>query len=228
MGCVTALLRRVFPFALVAVAVALFAVACGGGSGDSKSTANADVSPGAGNDSGYAGGIFTPPVGKPTVILNDTSGKPFNFATDTKGQVTLVYMGYTHCPDICPTTMSDIGTTLKKLGSDVSSKVKVVFVTSDPARDTPDVLRKWLDSFDKDFIGLVPTDAQLLDFTNYYGLPPITKETLPNGDYAVDHFSLVFAYTQDNVAHLGYPGGITRDDWAHDLPLLVKQGYKGS
>lgn len=208
----------------------MLAAACGGGSSTSG-TATPGASgtkAGGGNDAGYAGGIFTPPVAKPTVVINDTSGKPFNFATDTKDTVTLVYMGYTHCPDICPTTMSDIGSTMKKLSPDVSSKVKVVFVTSDPARDTPEVLRKWLDHFDTNFIGLVPTEAQLLDFTNAFGLPPITKETLPNGDYAVNHFSLTFVYTQDNVAHLGYPGGITRDDWAHDLPLLVKQGFKGS
>lgn len=218
------MLRRALPFALAAIAVAILASACGGDSKKSGTTPTAAAP----NGGGYAGGIFSPPPAKPKVVMNDTAGKPFDFTKETNGQVTLVYMGYTHCPDVCPTTMSDLSSAIKKLSPDVQSKIKVVFVTSDPARDTPDILRGWLDKFDKSFIGLVPTDAQLLQFTNNYGIPPISKETLPNGDYAVDHFSLVFAYTQDNVAHLGYPGGVTRDDWAHDLPLLVAHGFQGS
>ena len=109
----------------------------------------------------YRGGLVTPPLQKPRFVLTDTSGAPFDFWNRTRGSVTLLFFGYTSCPDQCPMHMSNIGSALKKLPADVADRVKLVFVTTDPARDTSAVLRRWLDHFDKRFVGLTGTEAEL-------------------------------------------------------------------
>src|SRR5579884_2466630 len=100
----------------------------------------------------YRGGLVTPPLPKPSFILTDTSGRRFDFAAVTKGYVTLLFFGYTYCPDQCPMHMANLSAALKKLPAGTAERVKLVFLTTDPARDTPQVLRRWLDLFDRRFI----------------------------------------------------------------------------
>src|ERR1041384_5232448 len=85
----------------------------------------------------YRGGLITPPLPKPRFVLTDTSGAPFDFWARTQGSVTLLFFGYTYCPDQCPMHMANIGAALKKLPAGTANNVKLVFVTTDPARDTP-------------------------------------------------------------------------------------------
>jgi protein SCO1/2 len=177
---------------------------------------------------GWEGVIVTPPITKPKATLTDTSGQPFDFQKETQGTVTLLYVGYTHCPDICPQHMADIADVLKTLPADVSSEIKVVFVTADPDRDTADVLRKWLDLFNKSYIGLRGTQAQVDDFQRQIGISPGTKEDLGSGNYSVSHAAFVIAYGADNAANLLYPAGVTKDTWIHDLTKLVREGWKES
>ena len=93
-----------------------------------------------------------------------------------------------------------------------------MFVTTDPARDEPRVLRAWLDRFDPRFIGLTGSDSALEAAQRAAGLPVATKSARAGGGYAVGHANVVLVYTKDNLAHLMYPGGVTRQDWLHDLP----------
>lgn len=83
----------------------------------------------------YRGGIITPPLIKPRFVLTDTSGVPFDFWRNTQGYVTLLFFGYTYCPDQCPMHMGTLGAALKALPTAVADQVKLVFVTTDPARD---------------------------------------------------------------------------------------------
>ena len=76
------------------------------------------------------------PFAKPHLVLTDTHGKPFDLVKQTAGRPTLLYFGYTHCPDVCPTTMSDIAVARRKLPAAERDKLQVVFVTTDPTRDT--------------------------------------------------------------------------------------------
>src|SRR6476646_10725386 len=85
----------------------------------------------------YRGGIVTPPLPKPRFVLTDTSGAPFDFWNRTRGLVTLLFFGYSNCPDQCPMHMANLGVALKKLPPGIADTVKLVFVTTDPARDTP-------------------------------------------------------------------------------------------
>jgi protein SCO1/2 len=169
----------------------------------------------------YRGGVITPPLPKPKFTLTETSGVPFDFHEKTQGYVTLLFFGYTSCPDQCPMHMANIGGALKKLPAGVADQIKLVFVTTDPARDTPAVLRRWLGLFDRRFIGLSGTEAAIEAVQKAAGVPLAQKMGPANGNYAVAHANFVLAYSKDNLAHLLYPGGVSKDDWAHDLPLLL-------
>jgi protein SCO1/2 len=172
----------------------------------------------------YRGGLVTPPLPKPRFVLADTSGAPFDFWNRTLGSVTLLFFGYTHCPDQCPMHMANLGVALKKLPSGIADQVKLVFVTTDPARDTPVELRRWLDNFDKDFVGLTGTEAALEAIQKAAGAPP-AHNTAPRNVTSIAHANFVVAYTKDNLAHVVYPGGVSTDDWIHDLPLLIKETW---
>ena len=177
-----------------------------------------------GKSHAYRGGIVTPPLPKPRFVLTDTSGAPFDFWNRTQGSVTLLFFGYTYCPDQCPMHMSKIDLALKRLPVSIADQVKLVFVTTDPVRDAPAVLRRWLDNFDKRFIGLTGTEDALRTVQNAAGVPPARKAGAgKNANYGVAHANFVVAYTKDNLAHVIYPGGVTPEDWAHDLPYLVRR-----
>src|SRR6202171_5432754 len=147
----------------------------------------------------YRGGLVAPPLRKPRFVLTDTSGAPFDFWKRSQGSVTLLFFGYTYCPDQCPMHMANIGVALKKLPSGFADQVKLVFVTTDPARDTPVQLRRWLDNFDKHFVGLTGTEAALDAVQKAAGVPPAWKTEPRNGDYSVAHANFVVAYTRDNL-----------------------------
>jgi len=121
--------------------------------------------------------------------------------------------------------MANIATALKKMPRGLRDQVKLVFVTTDPARDTPEVLRSWLDLFDVRFIGLTGSEADIEAAQKAAGVPPARKTVSGTEDYSVGHANFVLAYTRDNLAHLIYPGGVTQQDWAHDLPQLVKEKW---
>ncbi len=178
----------------------------------------------AGAPKGLRGVVQSPGLPKPDFSLSDTSGQPFNLLAATSGAVTLLYFGYTHCPDVCPTHMANIAAAMRQLPKTVASHIKVVFVTTDPARDTPPVLRAWLDHFDTSFIGLGGTSAQIHAAENASGMEAsqIDPTDLGNGNYAVDHAAQVDAFTTDNLDHVVYPSGYTERDWVNDLPKLVK------
>jgi protein SCO1/2 len=197
---------------LLAVAVAVSGCA----------SSNAASIPGA--PKGIRGVVQSPGMPKPNFTLTDTAGTSFNLPAQTAGAVTLLYFGYTHCPDVCPTHMANIAAALRQLPPAVTSHIKVVFVTTDPARDTATVLRAWLDHFDTGFIGLSGTLDQIHAAENASGLVPSAIDTtnLGNGNYAVDHAAQVDAFTTDNLDHVVYPSGYTEPDWVNDLPKLVR------
>jgi protein SCO1/2 len=178
------------------------------------------------NTDNYRGGLVTPPLPKPKFVLTDTSGVAFDFRQRTEGYVTLLFFGYTNCPDECPMHMSNLGAALKKLPASVADQVKLVFVTTDPARDSPAVVRRWLDFFDRHFIGLTGTERAIEAVERTAGAPLATKTGPANGGYGVAHANFVFAYSKDNFAHLVYPGGVSQADWVHDLPLLINKTWR--
>jgi protein SCO1/2 len=178
-----------------------------------------------GQGSSYRGGLVTPPLPKPAFVLTDTSSAPFDFKHRTGGYVTLLFFGYTNCPDQCPMHMANLSAALKKLPAGTADQVKLVFVTTDPMRDSPTVVRRWLDLFDRHFIGLTGTERAIEEVERATGVPMAMKTGPAIGNYGVSHANFVLAYSKDNLAHIIYPGGVTKDDWVHDLPLLTKETW---
>jgi protein SCO1/2 len=170
---------------------------------------------------------YVPARGKTDFTLYDTQGRPFDFVQQTRGSAALLYFGYTNCPDVCPMHLNNIAAALKRMPADEQAKVRVVFVTTDPARDTPERLRSWLDNFDKRFVGLRGPLDSVNAIANRLGLPGATMEMMQPGEagprnYGMGHAAQVLAYSADDSLRTEYPGGFTVDDWANDLPKLVK------
>jgi protein SCO1/2 len=196
----------------------------GGSSGTEVSQAGAEHSHSApaqvrGDDGGtYAGIDLEPPYQRPLFTLTDTSGAPYDFATATQGRPTLLFFGYTNCPDVCPTTFADIAVALRKLDPSVASQIQVVFVTTDPARDTPQVIREWLDRFDADlptpFVGLTG-DQATLDQAQLSAGVPLAQ------DGGQTHSALLLLYGADDKAHVAFDAGNTPKDIADDLAKVA-------
>jgi len=160
---------------------------------------------------------------KPELVLTDTRGMAFDLRRETSGYLTLVFFGYTSCPDVCPIHMANLGAVLRDLRPSVRERIKVVFVTTDPARDTPERLRTWLDNFDRTFIGLTGDSATInaAQRALYLPLPQIGPADSA-GSYEVGHAAAVVAFTPDDSARVMYPFGIRQADWANDLPKLLE------
>jgi protein SCO1 len=183
----------------------------------------------ASNPFGLRGRVLPAPLAKPELVLTATDGRPFDFRRETDGYLTLLFFGYTHCPDVCPVHMANLGAVIEQLPPSVADRIKVVFVTTDPARDTPERLRQWLDNFDRRFIGLTGDTAHIAAAEQALWLPG--SEVGPRdstGAYEVGHAAAVVAFTPDNLARAMYPFGIRQADWANDLPKLLTIKWPGS
>ena len=177
---------------------------------------------------GLKGVKFAPPHEKTDFTLDDTQGKPFHFKADTKGTVTLLYFGYTYCPDVCPLQLANIASAMKQMSPEDQAKVKVIFVTTDPNRDTPERLRSWLDNFDKRFIGLRGGLDSVNAIGATFGMPPSTMEMMdpnaagPRAMYGMGHAAQVLAYSADDSLRTENPSGFKTEDWLNDLPRLAR------
>lgn len=181
------------------------------------------------NGEGLSGPQIIPPLPKPDLVLTATDGKPYDLKRETEGYITLLFFGYTNCPDVCPVHMANIAGAMKKLGPEITNRIKVVFVTVDPSRDTPEVIRTWLNHFDDRFIGLRGDSATVASAFTQLRLGQAMREAGPDSTapnpvrYTIGHSAIVLAYGTDNLAHVVYPFGIRQADWSKDLTLLVER-----
>jgi protein SCO1/2 len=166
----------------------------------------------------YSGLYLQEPYQKPSFTLTDTSGTPYDFAERTKAGPTLLFFGYTNCPDVCPTTMADVMVGLRSVDPAVAAATTVVFVTTDPARDTPPVLRTYLDQFDTglptEFVGLTGDQAQI-DQAQLAAGVPLAEEM------GKTHSALLLLYGTDGEADVAFDAGNSGKDIAHDLALVA-------
>jgi len=168
------------------------------------------------------GGAMLPrPILKPDFVLTDQDGRPFDFRKDTEGYATLLFFGYTHCPDVCPVQMSNIASVMQRMPPEEVRLIKVVFVTTDPARDDAARLKAWLGALNPAFIGLRGPIDTVNAITASIGFPGAFIEDTTKKDYTVGHLAVVFAFTRDDSAHVLYPFGTRQVDWARDLPRLA-------
>lgn len=210
-------MKRVF---LVLAVFVMLVAACSSGGGRSPKTPVASVH---GSRLGrYAGFGLVPPQPRPNFTLTDTAGKEFHFGTTTAGHPTLLYFGYTHCPDVCPETMADVGLALRKVPASVAARVYVVFVTTDVKRDTSSVIRRWLAHFSNGthatWVGLRGTRAQV-------DAAQAAAHVAVATDGGMTHSAELLLYGADNYARVTYtPTGREQDEIAHDLPLVARSG----
>lgn len=167
-------------------------------------------------------------IPRPTIALQRAPGQPYDLAAESKGKLTFLFFGYTNCPDVCPLHMANLAGALKSLPADQREKIEVVFVSTDPARDTPERLKSWLAQFDSSFVGVTGDSAVLEAAQRRLGMPVAMKDAAKpdSGGYTISHGAHLWAFTPDDSAHVVYPMGIQRDDLAADIPKLLRL-YKG-
>ncbi len=201
---------------LALLSAAALAAGCAAASGSTGAPVAADHST-------LHGLVPDSPPARPAFTLTDTRGAAYDFAARTRGRVTLLFWGYTTCDDTCPAVMADLAAALRRQPEAVRRAVTVVFATTDPRRDTPAVIRRWLDRFDVTFVGLTGTGAQLAAAQRAAGVPVAVREPLPGGNYAVDHFAGVTAYSPGDRMAVVYSATTTSSDYAADLPVLLRE-----
>ena len=223
MSSATRAARRGLP--ALALVAGLLLAGCGGGTdpaaaGHDHAAASAPASLHGAGSGTYDGVELADPYQKPEFTLTDSSGAPFDFGQRTGAGPTLLFFGYTHCPDVCPTTMADIAVALRQVDPAVAAKTSVVFVTTDPARDTPGVLGEYLDRFDADlptqFTGLSGTQDQIDQAQLAAGVPLAE-------DMGQTHSALLLLYGTDGKAHVAFDAANSGADIAHDLAVVAAQ-----
>ena len=163
------------------------------------------------------------PLPRPRFVLTDTAGRRYDFHARTQGRATLLYFGYTNCLDQCPTTLAGFARALDKLPAATRKQVTVVFVTTDPKRDTPAVLRDYLSYYRAGFVGLTGTQAEVEAAQQAASVVvsyPKPEERKANA-FSTAHGGGALAYGRDDAAHVTYPAGTSVTDLVHDLPGLV-------
>jgi protein SCO1/2 len=153
------------------------------------------------------------------IRLTDHTGKPRTLA-DFKGKVVAVFFGYTHCPDVCPVTLGEMAMVAKELGKD-AERMQVLFVTVDPARDTPDVLAKYVPSFNPSFLGLYG-DAEATARTAKEFKVFFNAQAASGGNYSVDHSAGTYIYDPAGRLRLFASYGQGAPKLLHDIRLLLQ------
>ncbi|MFD7815017.1 SCO family protein [Streptomyces sp. NPDC059785] len=211
--------KKTFAAAALLTVAALTLSACGSGGDGDKPVA--EVSAEAGSDK--AATVLDQPFEKPDLLLTDTQGEKYDLRAETKGRPTLIYFGYTHCPDVCPLTMNNLAVAKKQLSKAEQDKLRIVFVTTDPDRDTPAALGKWLKGIDKDVIGLTGDFSTIQAGARTLGISiePSTKDK--DGKIVSVHGTQVIAFSpKTDGGYVLYGEDATVDDYTKDLPKLVK------
>ena len=188
--------------------------------------------------------VDDPPLRIAPVRLRDTNGESVDLANMAVDQATIVFFGYTHCPDVCPTTMADLAAARRLLSPTDAKRVHIRFITVDPARDTPDVLKRWLAQFKTSAIGLrgprskvnaaeqslyadtssvrarSDADDPSADAPSHAHTPGDDAET--GSSPQVSHSGSVYIFAPQEKTVL-YTGGTTASQYAADLRLLLRQ-----
>jgi protein SCO1 len=171
----------------------------------------------------FRGSALEPAQPAPELNLTDQSGKNFQMSA-VKGKVVLLFFGYTHCPDECPTTLAQF----KQLHSDLgkqADQVQVVFITVDPLRDNPQQIGTYLKQFEPDDIGLTGSKTDLSNAWSAYGVDvEVPTDATVSTDYEVVHTNRIYMIDQDGRLRLTYAYGTPTEDMLADARALLRGG----
>ncbi|KPI27017.1 electron transport protein SCO1/SenC [Actinobacteria bacterium OV320] len=210
--------KKTFAVAALLTAATLTLSACG--SGDSGSSPVAVVSE---DVKQQAATVLDQPFPKPDLVLTDTQGKSYDLRKETAGHPTLIYFGYTNCPDVCPLTMNNIAVAKKQLTQAEQDELRVVFVTTDPDRDTPAALGKWLKGIDPQVVGLTGKFATIQAAARTLGISVEAPHKDKNGKIVSTHGTQVVAFSpKTDGGYLLYGEDADVDDYTKDLPKILK------
>lgn len=154
--------------------------------------------------------------------LTDDQGKPVS-GKDYRGKVVLLYFGYTHCPDVCPLTLAQLHVVMQRLGP-LADNVRILFVSVDPARDTPDVMHAYVNAFDPRAIGLTGSPGDIEALSKRYRSAFTREPDKGDGNYEVSHSSAIYVFDQEGKARLLSTPNNPQSDMVHDLHLLIEPG----
>ena len=152
--------------------------------------------------------------------LTDHNGRIRTLA-DFRGKVVAIFFGYTHCPDVCPTTLSDFAAALKLLGEQ-AGRVQVIFVTLDPQRDTPEILKQFVPAFNPSFLGMYTDADTLKGLAKEYKVVYQKTSVKAADDYLIDHSAGTYIYDPKGHLRLLMPYGSSPEAIAHDLKALLE------
>jgi len=176
--------------------------------------------------------------GKPESFRGTTYAEPYPQASDfelvrgdgasfqlseKRGEIVLLFFGYTSCPDVCPTTMAELNQALSKLSEKDSSRVQVLFVTVDPERDTPERAQEYVNHFNQNFIGLSGPEEQLAKVWSDYGVFREVVEGTSAAGYIINHTARVTLIDGDGNLRISFGFDTPVDDIVHDLKLILKE-----
>ncbi len=168
----------------------------------------------------FHGGELDPAYAAAALDLTDQFGNPFSLS-DIENEVSVIYFGYTTCPDLCPTTLSDFSVIKESLG-EKSERVNFILATVDPERDTPERLKEYLRFFDEDLIGLTGDSETVLDVMREYGVfAKKVEHPESSTGYLVDHTSFIYVIDADGNLRLTYPYGIDPESIEEDIRHLL-------
>ena len=169
----------------------------------------------------FRGTVYEPALPAPEILLKRDDGSTFRL-TDQRGEVVLLFFGYTSCPDVCPITLSELRKVDEELGKN-AGRVQVVFVTVDPDRDHPEQVQKYVSVFNPEFIGLSGSTTELEPVWKDYGVyREVEQVPTSAAGYLVNHTARVYVIDQAGNLRLSYSFGTPTDDIVHDLKLLFK------
>ncbi|MFD7685859.1 SCO family protein [Streptomyces sp. NPDC059781] len=212
--------KKTFAAAALLAVASLTLSACGSGSGDSGDPV-AVVSEEAG--ARKAATVLDKPFEKPDLVLTDTDGEEYDLREQTAGRPTLIYFGYTHCPDVCPLTMNNLAVAKKQLSQEQQDELRIVFVTTDPERDTSAALGKWLKGIDSQVVGLTGDFDTIQAGARTLGISIDPPRKDDNGKTVSDHGTQVIAFSpKTDGGYVLYGEDATVEDYTKDLPEIIK------
>lgn len=154
--------------------------------------------------------------------LVDDQGKAVS-GQDYRGKVVLLYFGYTHCPDVCPLTLAQLHVVMQRLGP-LADGARILFVSVDPARDTPDIMHAYVNAFDPRAVGLSGTPREIEALSKRYRSAFTREPDKGDGQYEVSHSSAIYVFDRDGKARLLATPANPQDDLVHDLHLMLSLG----
>ena len=211
---------------LGAAALAVVLAGCGGGS-DASSSGSPVSGVSMHDEDGLNGVVLPKPYAVPDLTLENADGRPYDLARDATKPLTLVFFGYTNCPDICQVVMANIASSLTRLDAAQRAKVQMEFVTTDPARDDARTLRAYVHRFDPSFDGLTGDLSTIVRLGKAFDVPVEKGQKLASGGYDVAHGTQIVGVLPDGRAPFVWTEGTDPAALAEDITTILDDKVPG-